>query len=32
VTVDIREIDRRDEPLVRRHWEIGKAAEQASRP
>jgi GNAT superfamily N-acetyltransferase len=29
--VDIREIDRRDEPLVRRHWEIGKAAE-AGRP
>jgi GNAT superfamily N-acetyltransferase len=29
--VDIREIDPRDEELVRRHWEIGKAAE-AERP
>jgi GNAT superfamily N-acetyltransferase len=30
--VEIRELDRRDQPLVRRHWEIGKAAEDASRP
>ncbi len=30
--MEIREIDPRDETLVRRHWEIGKAAEAASRP
>jgi GNAT superfamily N-acetyltransferase len=30
--VDIREIDPADEALVHRHWAIGKAAEDASRP
>jgi GNAT superfamily N-acetyltransferase len=30
--VEIREIDPRDETLVHRHWEIGKAAEAATRP
>jgi len=30
--VDIREIDLHDEPLVRRHWEVGRAAEAATRP
>jgi GNAT superfamily N-acetyltransferase len=30
--VDIREIDRSDEALVHRHWEIGRDAEAASRP
>ncbi len=30
--VDLREIDPQNEPLVRRHWEIGKAAEDAHRP
>ncbi len=30
--MEIREIDPRDETLVRRHWEIGKAADAASRP
>ena len=30
--MEIREIDRHDETLVRRHWEIGRAADAASRP
>ena len=30
--MDIREIDPHDKDQVRRHWEIGKAAEDASRP
>ncbi len=30
--MDIRDIDPRDEVLLHRHWEIGKAAEDASRP
>jgi GNAT superfamily N-acetyltransferase len=30
--VEIREIDQHDEALVHRHWEIGQAAEAASRP
>jgi GNAT superfamily N-acetyltransferase len=30
--VDIRQIDPTDEASVHRHWEIGKAAEDASRP
>lgn len=30
--MEIREIDPRDETLVRRHWEIGRAAEAATRP
>lgn len=30
--VDIHEVDPRDERLLRRHWEVGKAAADASRP
>jgi GNAT superfamily N-acetyltransferase len=30
--MDIREVDRADEAALRRFWEIGKAAEDASRP
>jgi len=30
--VEIRQLDPHDEPLVRRHWEIGHAAESAHRP
>jgi GNAT superfamily N-acetyltransferase len=30
--VEIRELDPQDQALVHRHWEIGKAADEASRP